>query len=111
LALARTTDAPGAFPHARAAVSRRPDDWTQFRQATAIRCRPLAALAAVAEKVETRCAKAREVVERICRYLEAQSAGAAPSVIWFGTSPSTARVRHDAAPASSTCPATSTSSN
>lgn len=66
----------------------RPDDWTQFRQETTIRCRPLAALAAVAEKVETRCAerflqnsaKGREVVERICRYLEAESAGAAPSV-------------------------------
>ncbi|KAG2661097.1 PRELI domain containing protein 3A-like [Panicum virgatum] len=67
----------------------RPDEWTQFRQETTIRCRPLAALAAVAEKVETRCAerflqnsaKGREVVERICRYLEAESAGAAPSAV------------------------------
>uniref|UniRef100_A0ACD5ZDV4 Uncharacterized protein n=1 Tax=Avena sativa TaxID=4498 RepID=A0ACD5ZDV4_AVESA len=67
----------------------RPDDWTQFRQETTIRCRPLAKLAAVAEKVETRCAerflqnsaKGREVVERICRYLEAEAAGAAPSAV------------------------------
>uniref|UniRef100_J3LGH7 PRELI/MSF1 domain-containing protein n=1 Tax=Oryza brachyantha TaxID=4533 RepID=J3LGH7_ORYBR len=71
-------------PHAE-----RPDEWTQFRQETTIRCRPLAALAAVAEKVETRCAerfmqnsaKGREVVERICRYLEAEAAGAASSAI------------------------------
>lgn len=66
-----------------------PDEWTQFRQETTIRCRPLAALAAVAEKVETRCAekflqnsaKGREVVERICWYLEAESTGAAPSAV------------------------------
>uniref|UniRef100_A0A0D3F9R1 PRELI/MSF1 domain-containing protein n=1 Tax=Oryza barthii TaxID=65489 RepID=A0A0D3F9R1_9ORYZ len=67
----------------------RPEEWTQFRQETTIRCRPLSALAAVAEKVETRCAerflqnsaKGREVVERICRYLEAEAAGAASSAI------------------------------
>jgi hypothetical protein len=47
----------------------RADEWTQFRQETTIRCRPLAT---VAEKVEHRCAekflqnsaKGREVVER-----------------------------------------------
>ncbi|KAG1327276.1 PRELI domain containing protein 3A [Cocos nucifera] len=63
----------------------RPDGWTLFRQETSIRCRPLAALAAIAEKVEHRCAerflqnsvKGREVVERICKYLEAESSAAA----------------------------------
>ncbi|OAY85210.1 PRELI domain containing protein 3A [Ananas comosus] len=63
----------------------RPAEWTVFRQETSIRCKPLSALAAVAEKVEQRCAdrflqnsvKGREVVERICKYLEAESSSAA----------------------------------
>lgn len=62
-----------------------PDRWTVFRQETSIRCKPLSALAAVAEKVEQRCAerflqnsaKGREVVERICKYLEAESSASA----------------------------------
>ncbi|KAF0902569.1 hypothetical protein E2562_018065 [Oryza meyeriana var. granulata] len=35
----------------------RPEEWTQFRQETTIRCRSLSALAALAEKVEIRCAE------------------------------------------------------
>uniref|UniRef100_A0A1D1XSK6 Protein slowmo n=1 Tax=Anthurium amnicola TaxID=1678845 RepID=A0A1D1XSK6_9ARAE len=66
-----------------------PDRWTTFRQETSIRCKPLSALAAVAEKVEQRCAerflqnsaKGREVVERICKYLEAESSSAAAAGI------------------------------
>ncbi|WOK91997.1 hypothetical protein Cni_G00688 [Canna indica] len=62
----------------------RPKEWTAFRQETSIRCKPLAAVAAVAEKVEQRCAerfqqnsvKGREVVERICKYLEAEASSA-----------------------------------
>ncbi|KAG0459399.1 hypothetical protein HPP92_022527 [Vanilla planifolia] len=58
-----------------------PEGWTIFRQETSIRCKPFRALAAVAERVEQRCAerfqqnsvKGREFVERICRYLEAES--------------------------------------
>ncbi|KAK1313551.1 hypothetical protein QJS10_CPA06g01763 [Acorus calamus] len=61
-----------------------PDDpgrRTAFRQETRIRCKPLSAIAAIAGKVESRCAerflqnsqKGREVVERICGYLEAES--------------------------------------
>ncbi|KAK8956246.1 hypothetical protein KSP40_PGU001005 [Platanthera guangdongensis] len=58
-----------------------PEGWTVLRQQTRIRCKPLKALAAVAEKVEQRCAdrfqqnslKGREFVERICKYLEAES--------------------------------------
>ncbi|KAG6532988.1 PRELI domain containing protein 3A-like [Zingiber officinale] len=60
----------------------RPEGWTAFQQETRIRCKPLSALAAVAEKVEHRCAerfmqnsaKGREFVERICKYLEADAA-------------------------------------
>ncbi|XP_074565277.1 uncharacterized protein LOC141821806 [Curcuma longa] len=60
----------------------RPEGWTTFQQETSIRCKPLSALAAVAEKVEQRCAerfmqnsaKGREFVERICKYLEADAA-------------------------------------
>lgn len=60
----------------------RPEGWTAFQQETSIRCKPLSALAAVAEKVEQRCAerfmqnsaKGREFVERICKYLEADAA-------------------------------------
>lgn len=59
----------------------RPEEWTAFRQETSIQCKPLTALASMAEKIEARCAerflqnsvKGREVVERICKYLEAES--------------------------------------
>lgn len=62
-----------------------PDRWTAFRQETRIRCKPLSALASIAEKVEQRCAerflqnsaKGRDFVERICRYLEAEGSSAA----------------------------------
>ncbi|XP_072995899.1 uncharacterized protein [Typha latifolia] len=66
----------------------RPEEWTVFRQETSIRCKPLSALAAVAEKVEQRCAerflqnsaKGREVVERICGYIEAEASKATANV-------------------------------
>lgn len=62
-----------------------PEGWTLLRQDTSIRCKPFKALAAVAEKVEQRCierfqqnsVKGREFVERICKYLEAESSAAA----------------------------------
>uniref|UniRef100_A0A0C9QWH9 TSA: Wollemia nobilis Ref_Wollemi_Transcript_4191_1009 transcribed RNA sequence n=1 Tax=Wollemia nobilis TaxID=56998 RepID=A0A0C9QWH9_9CONI len=56
--------------------------WTLSRQETSIRCATLSsALASIAEKVEQRCAekfqqnslKGREVMERICNYLEADT--------------------------------------
>ncbi|KAJ4747471.1 PRELI domain containing protein 3B [Rhynchospora pubera] len=59
----------------------RPEQWTAFRQETSIICKPLAAVAsALAENVEHRCAerfkqnsvKGREIIERICKYLEAE---------------------------------------
>ncbi|XP_034222783.1 AP2-like ethylene-responsive transcription factor PLT2 isoform X1 [Prunus dulcis] len=64
-----------------------PDGWTICRQETSIRIKPLSALASMAEKVEQRCAerfvqnsaKGREVMERICKYLEAESKGLARS--------------------------------
>ncbi|KAL1168291.1 hypothetical protein V6Z11_A05G072700 [Gossypium hirsutum] len=57
--------------------------WTICRQETSIRIKPLSTLASMAEKVEQRCAerfmqnsvKGREVMERICKYLEAESSG------------------------------------
>ncbi|EXB93274.1 hypothetical protein L484_015260 [Morus notabilis] len=60
-----------------------PDKWAICRQQTSIRIKPLSALASMAEKVEQRCAekfvqnsaKGREVMERICKYLEAESSG------------------------------------
>lgn len=60
-----------------------PNGWTLCRQETSIRIKPLSALASMAEKVEQRCAekfvqnsaKGREVMERICKYLEAESKG------------------------------------
>ena len=60
-----------------------PNEWTICRQETSIRIKPLSALASMAEKVEQRCAerfvqnsaKGREVMERICKYLEAESRG------------------------------------
>ncbi|GLU19373.1 hypothetical protein SLE2022_356280 [Rubroshorea leprosula] len=60
-----------------------PTEWTICQQETSIRIKPLAALASMAEKIEQRCAerfmqnsaKGREVMERICKYLEAESRG------------------------------------
>ncbi|EEF27091.1 protein slowmo homolog [Ricinus communis] len=60
-----------------------PTAWTLCRQETSIRIKPLSALASMAEKIEQRCvekflqnsAKGREVMERICKYLEAESGG------------------------------------
>ncbi|KAM5582615.1 hypothetical protein ABKV19_002842 [Rosa sericea] len=60
-----------------------PKGWTICRQETSIRIKPLSALASMAEKVEHKCAekfvqnsaKGREVMERICKYLEAESRG------------------------------------
>ncbi|KAE9600371.1 hypothetical protein Lal_00045583 [Lupinus albus] len=60
-----------------------PTGWTICRQETSIRIKPLSALASMAEKVEQKCAerflqnsgKSREVMERICKYLEAESSG------------------------------------
>lgn len=60
-----------------------PNGWTICKQETSIRIKPLSALASMAEKVEQRCAerfvqnsaKGREVMERICKYLEAESKG------------------------------------
>lgn len=56
----------------------KPDDWTVCKQETSIKIKPFTALASMAEKVEGRCAerflqnsvKGREVMERICKYLE-----------------------------------------
>lgn len=65
-----------------------PNGWTLCRQETSIQIKPLSALASMAEKVELRCAerfvqnsaKGREVMERICKYLEAESGGI---TLWF----------------------------
>ncbi|KAJ6428064.1 hypothetical protein OIU84_023473 [Salix udensis] len=62
-----------------------PNGWTVCRQETSIRIKPLSALASMAEKVEQKCAekfmqnsaKGREVMERMCKYLEAESRGIA----------------------------------
>ncbi|KAJ7980758.1 protein slowmo-like [Quillaja saponaria] len=62
-----------------------PNGWTVCHQETCIRIKPLSALASMAEKVEQKCAekfvqssaKGREVMERICIYLEAESSGLA----------------------------------
>ncbi|CAH2072880.1 unnamed protein product [Thlaspi arvense] len=59
-----------------------PTAWTVCSQETSIRIKPLSALASMAEKVEQKCAekfmqnsvKGREVMERICKYMEAESA-------------------------------------
>ncbi|XP_040993182.1 PRELI domain containing protein 3B-like [Juglans microcarpa x Juglans regia] len=59
-----------------------PKIWTTCRQETNIHIKPLPALASIAEKAEQRSAEkfvkysatGREVMERICRYLEAESA-------------------------------------
>ncbi|KAJ3677630.1 hypothetical protein LUZ60_003354 [Juncus effusus] len=64
----------------------RPEQWTAFRQETSIRCKVMTAVAAaLAEKVEERCAerfrqnsvKGREIIERICQFLESSEATAA----------------------------------
>ncbi|KAH6804037.1 MSF1-like family protein [Perilla frutescens var. frutescens] len=60
-----------------------PNVWTICRQETRITIKPLSALATMAEKIEQKCvdkfqhnsAKGREVMERICKYLEAESRG------------------------------------
>ncbi|XP_057798902.1 UPS-like protein C36.10 isoform X2 [Salvia miltiorrhiza] len=60
-----------------------PVGWTICRQETRITIKPLSALATMAEKIEQKCvekfqhnsAKGREVMERICKYLEAESRG------------------------------------
>ncbi|KAK6925663.1 PRELI/MSF1 domain [Dillenia turbinata] len=60
-----------------------PNAWTVCKQQTSIRIKPLSALASMAEKVEQRCAerflqnsaKGRDVMERICKYLEAEASG------------------------------------
>lgn len=60
-----------------------PNEWTICKQETSIRIKPLSALASMAEKIEQRCvekfqqnsAKGRDVMERICKYLEAESSG------------------------------------
>lgn len=61
----------------------KPTEWTVCQQETSIRIKPLSALASMAEKVEQKCAerfmqnssKGREVMEKICKYLEAESRG------------------------------------
>ncbi|KAK6937106.1 PRELI/MSF1 domain [Dillenia turbinata] len=58
-----------------------PNEWTCCRQETSINIKPLAALASIKDKVEQHLvektlqnsAKGRDVMERICRYLEAES--------------------------------------
>ncbi|OVA04785.1 PRELI/MSF1 [Macleaya cordata] len=60
-----------------------PVNWTVAKQETSIKIKPLSALASMAEKVEQKCAekflqnsvKGREVMERICKYLESESSG------------------------------------
>lgn len=60
-----------------------PTGWTVCRQETRITIKPLSALATMAEKIEQKCVekfqhnsvKGREVMERICKYLEAESRG------------------------------------
>ncbi|KAK9999939.1 hypothetical protein SO802_019542 [Lithocarpus litseifolius] len=62
-----------------------PNEWTLCRQETSINIKPLSVLASMAEKVEQRYAEkvlkygatGREVMERICKYLEAESRGIA----------------------------------
>ncbi|KAL3354152.1 hypothetical protein AABB24_018683 [Solanum stoloniferum] len=60
-----------------------PNSWTVCKQETSIKIKPLSALASMAEKIEQRCvekfqsnsAKGREVMERMCKYLEAEASG------------------------------------
>lgn len=65
-----------------------PSEWTICRQETSIRIKPLSTLASMAEKIEQKCvdkfqhnsAKGREVMERMCKYLEAESSSRGISV-------------------------------
>ncbi|EPS71007.1 hypothetical protein M569_03753, partial [Genlisea aurea] len=58
-----------------------PTGWTLCKQETSIRIKPFSALASMAGKIEQICvdrfqrnsAKGREVMEKICKYLEAES--------------------------------------
>ncbi|KAF9597394.1 hypothetical protein IFM89_017740 [Coptis chinensis] len=60
-----------------------PESWTVCKQETSIKIKPFTALASMAEKVEQKCAdrflqnsvKGREVMERICKYLESEHSG------------------------------------
>lgn len=60
-----------------------PSGWTICKHQTRVCIKPLSALASIAEKVEQRfaesfvqnSAKGREVMESICKYLEAESTG------------------------------------
>ncbi|XP_009770815.1 uncharacterized protein LOC107822755 isoform X1 [Nicotiana tabacum] len=60
-----------------------PKLWTVCKQETSIKIKPLSALASMAEKIEQKCvekfqansAKGRDVMERMCKYLEAESSG------------------------------------
>ncbi|XP_048324258.1 uncharacterized protein LOC107412717 [Ziziphus jujuba] len=62
-----------------------PSGWTICRQETGFQIKPLLALSPVAEMVEQKCAekcvqnsaKCREVMERICKFLEVESSGIA----------------------------------
>ncbi|KAL8241425.1 hypothetical protein R6Q59_014779 [Mikania micrantha] len=65
-----------------------PTGWTICRQETSIRIKPLSKVASMAEKIEQKCvekfqqnsAKGREVMERMCKYLEAESSSMGISV-------------------------------
>ncbi|KAG6552908.1 hypothetical protein Mapa_005564 [Marchantia paleacea] len=57
-------------------------DWTVFKQETNIRCATLSVLATMAERIEQRCVenfqknsfRGREVMERVCSFMEKESA-------------------------------------
>ncbi|XP_071707298.1 uncharacterized protein [Rutidosis leptorrhynchoides] len=65
-----------------------PKEWTICRQETSIKIKPLSTLASMAEKIEQKCvekfqqnsAKGREVMERMCKYLEAESSSRARGI-------------------------------
>lgn len=58
-----------------------PKEWTVCKQETSIKIKPMSALASMGEKIEQKIVekfqqnstKGREVMERICKYLEAES--------------------------------------
>ncbi|PIA53537.1 hypothetical protein AQUCO_00900250v1 [Aquilegia coerulea] len=64
-----------------------PNEWTVCQQETSIKIKPFTALASMAEKIEQRCAekflqnsvKGREVMERICKYLESANSSTSNS--------------------------------
>ncbi|KAF5181825.1 Preli domain containing protein 3b [Thalictrum thalictroides] len=64
-----------------------PNGWTVCQQETSIKIKPLTALASMAEKIEQRCAekflqnsvKGREVMEKICKYLESANSSTSSS--------------------------------